>query len=65
MERIVTKIFGTAYMVKAVRPKNAVWNLDSGLEIEHDPGWRVVARFFLPTRPSVNTAVHEPDRQIR
>jgi uncharacterized protein (DUF1810 family) len=38
---------------------------NSGLEIEHDPGWRVVARVFLPTRPSVNTAVHEPDRQIR
>jgi hypothetical protein len=45
--------------------KNAGWNLDSGLEIEHDPCWRVVARVFLPTRPSVNTAVHEPDRQIR
>jgi hypothetical protein len=45
--------------------ENAGWNLDSGLEIEHDPCWRVVARVFLPTRPSVNTAVHEPDRQIR
>src|SRR6266446_4306104 len=29
-------------------------------EIEHDPCWRMVARVFLPTRPSVNTAVHEP-----
>jgi len=44
---------------------NADWNLGSGLEIEHDPCWRVVARVFLPTRPSVNTAIHEPDRQIR
>jgi hypothetical protein len=49
----------------AVRPKNAGWNLGSGLEIEHDPCWGMVARVFLPTRPSVNTAVHEPDRQIR
>src|ERR1700733_8007490 len=40
-------------------------NLDSGLEIEHDPRWRMVARVFLPTRPSVNTAVHESVRQIR
>ena len=45
----------------ADRPKqNAGWELDSGLEIEHDPCWRMVARVFLPTRPSVNTAVHEP-----
>ena len=29
------------------------------LEIEHDPCWGMVARVFLPTRPSVNTAVHE------
>src|ERR1700722_14683735 len=47
------------------QPKNAGWNLDSGLEIEPDPCWGMVARVFLPTRPSVNTAVHEPDRQIR
>jgi len=45
--------------------KTLGWNLDSGLEIKHDPCWCVVARVFLPTRPSVNTAVHEPDRQIR
>ena len=45
--------------------QNAGWKLDSGLEIKHDPCWRVVACVFLPTRPSVNTAVHEPDRQIR
>jgi hypothetical protein len=38
--------------------------LESRLEIEHDPCWRVVARVFLPTGPSVNTAVHESDRQI-
>ena len=37
----------------------AGWNLDSGLEIEGDPGWGVVARVFLPARPSVNPAVHE------
>jgi hypothetical protein len=48
-----------------VRPKNAGRILDSGLEIEHDPCWGVVARVFLSTRPSVNTAVHEVDRQIR
>ena len=42
--------------------KNAGWNLDSGLEIEHDPCWGVVAGVFLPARPSVNTAVRESDR---
>jgi hypothetical protein len=48
------------------RPTKKCWlELDSGLEIKHDPCWRVVARVFLPTRPSVNTAVQEPDRQIR
>jgi hypothetical protein len=36
-----------------------------GLEIEHDPRRRMVASVFLPTRPSVNTAVHQPVRQIR
>jgi hypothetical protein len=45
--------------------KNDGWNLDSDLEIEHDPCWGMVARVFLPTRPSVNTAVYEPVRQIR
>jgi|SRR5579859_2718973 len=40
-------------------------DLDSGLKIEHDPCWRMVARVFLPTRPPVNTAVHQPVRQIR
>jgi hypothetical protein len=45
--------------------KNAGWNLDSHLEIKHDPCWGMVARVFLPTRPSVNTAIHEPDRQIQ
>src|SRR5258708_37452692 len=35
------------------------------LEIKHDPRRRMVARVFLPTRPSVNTAVHQSDRQIR
>jgi hypothetical protein len=38
---------------------------DCALKIEHDPCWGMVARVFLPTRPSVNTDVHEPDRQIR
>jgi hypothetical protein len=52
-------------LLGAVRQKNAGRNLDSGLEIEHDPCWRMIARVFLPTRPSVNTAVHEPVRQIR
>jgi hypothetical protein len=33
-------------------------NLDSGLGIEHDPCWGMVARVFLPTRPPVNTATH-------
>ena len=47
----------TLYVLGAVK-KNAGWNLDSGLEIKHDPCWRVVACVFLPTRPSVNTAVH-------
>jgi hypothetical protein len=45
--------------------KNADWKLDSGLEIECYPCGRMVAGVFLPTRPSVNTAVHEPVRQIR
>jgi hypothetical protein len=49
-------------LLGAVRQKNAGWTLDSGLAIEHDPCWGMVARVFLPTRPSVNTAVHEPDR---
>jgi hypothetical protein len=40
-------------------------DLAAKLEIKHDPCWRVVARVFLPTRPAVNTPVHEPDRQIR
>jgi hypothetical protein len=53
------------YAAGSGQTKNAVWNLDSGLEIEQDPCWGMVARVFLPTRPSVNTAVHEPDRQIR
>jgi len=38
---------------------------DCVLEIDHDPCWSMVARVFLPTRPSVNTAVHEPVGQIR
>src|ERR1039457_3266661 len=46
------------------RSKNAGWNLNSGLEIKHDPCWGMVARVFLPTRPSVYTAVHEADGQI-
>ena len=46
-------------VVEMYQRKMAGWNLGSGLEIEHDPRWRVVARVFLPTRPSVNTAVHE------
>lgn len=33
--------------------------LESDLNIEHDPTWGMVARVFLTTRPSVNTAVHE------
>ena len=37
----------------------------SALEIKHNPCWRMVARIFLPARPSVNTAVHQPVRQIR
>src|SRR5277367_6532747 len=58
--------------------RNPGWNVDSGLkvkgleikaikalEIEHDPCWGVVARVFLSTRPSVNSAVHQPVRQIR
>jgi hypothetical protein len=49
------------------RPDKQLWagNLDSGLEIKHDPCWGMVARVFLPTRPSVDAAVHELDRQIR
>ena len=64
--------FGIAGREKAVlyaagsgQAKNAGWNLDSGLEIEHDPCWRVVACVLLPARPSVNAAVHEAVRQIR
>ena len=45
--------------------ENAGWNLDPGLEIEHDPCGGVVARVFLPTRPAIDTAVHQPVRQIR
>ena len=52
------------YAAGSGQTKSAGWNLDSGLAIEHDPCWGMVARVFLPTRPSVNTAVHEPDRQI-
>src|ERR1700684_2398041 len=37
----------------------------STLEIEHDPCWSMVARVFLPASPAINTAVHEPVRQIR
>ena len=39
----------------------SVWptNLTVCPEIEHDPCWGMVARVFLPTRTSVNTAVHE------
>jgi hypothetical protein len=48
------------YVAGTDGPKNAGWNLDSGLEIKQDPCWRVVARVFLPTRPSVYTAVHQP-----
>ena len=40
-------------------------NLDSGLEIKHDPCWGMVARVFLLTRPPVNTAAYEAVRQIR
>ena len=53
------------FTLLAVREEKAGWNLDSGLEIKRDPCWRVVARVFLSTHPSVNTAVHKPDRQIR
>jgi hypothetical protein len=37
----------------------------SALEIKHNPRWRMVAGVFLPPRPSVNPAVHQPVRQIR
>ena len=50
---------------RAERLTQRTEKLESRLEIEHDPCWRVVARVFLPTCPSINTAVHEPDRQIR
>src|SRR5262249_8048277 len=33
--------------------------LESRLKIEHDPCWGMVARVSLPTRPSVNTTVHQ------
>ena len=67
---VLTRMHGRAekaalYVAGRVRPKNAGWNLDSGLEIKHDPRWRVVARIFLSTRPSVYTAVHKMVRQIR
>jgi len=35
--------------------KNAGWNLDSCLEIEHDPCWGMIARIFLPTRAHRST----------
>src|ERR1700731_843936 len=40
-------------------------SLSAVLEIKHDPCWRVVARIFLSTCPSVNPPIHEPVRQIR
>jgi hypothetical protein len=52
------------YAAGSGQTRNAGPNLDSGLAIEHDPSWGMIACVFLPTRPSVNTAVHEPDRQI-
>ena len=61
-QRVVARFSCT---LLAVRQKTLAEHLDSGLKIKHDPCWGVVARVFLPTRPSVNTAVHEPDRQIR
>ena len=42
-----------------VQAKNDGWNLDSNLEIEHDPCWGMVAGVFLATRPSIDTAVYE------
>ena len=36
-----------------------------GLKIKHYPGWRMVARVYLPTRPSVYATVHEPARHFR
>jgi hypothetical protein len=50
---------GSSLRCWEVRQENAGWNLDSGLEVERDPCWGMVARVFLPTCPSVNTAVHE------
>jgi len=60
----LTRMHGRAekadlYVAGRVRQENAGWNLDSGLEVERDPCWGMVARVFLPTCPSVNTAVHQ------
>src|SRR5260370_27776572 len=37
----------------------------SCLKIEHYPCWRMVARVYLTTHPSVYTTVHEPVRHLR
>ncbi len=50
------------YATGSGQTKECWLELDSGLEIKHDPCWGMVARVFLPARPSVNTAVRESDR---